>query len=182
MKGWANIQTLVNQGNGYGSKSLTSDARSGGGYGAVNGMSSVNRAGLGGENWDWDNYDEINGEADGDEGISVEDKMDGDDEDNNGESESWAWGSDSENQKQRSPPTVRNGASASSKQSSGTGTRAEAKPEPVTRQSSEGWGDLITWDADDWGETSGWSNEDWKSNGGNPKMATTGGRGGKKAD
>lgn len=146
-------------------------------------MSTVNNAaGLGGENWDWDNYAEINGETDGDEGISIEEKMEAGDEDDNGESESWAWGSDSESPKQKSPSTVRNGASVSSKQLSGTVTRAKAKPEAVARQSSDGWGDLISWDADDWGESSGWSNEDWKSNGGNSKMATAGGRGGKKAD
>jgi len=183
MKGWTNIQTLVNQGPGYGSKPLTGGASSGGGYGSVNGVSAVNNgAAHNAENWDWDNYTEINGEADSDEGISVKAKREGSDEDDNGDSESWAWGSDSESPKQKSPPAASSGASQSIKQTSGATTKAKTKPEAVTRQSSDGWGDLISWDNDDWGESSGWSNEDWRSNGGSSKMAAAGGRGGKKAD
>lgn len=183
MKGWTNIQTLVNQGAGNGTKSLTSGASTGGGYGAVNGVSAVNStAGHEAENWDWDSYAEINREADDDEGISIKGKVDGGDEDDSGESESWAWGSESESPKQKSPPTVKNGTSQSTKQSSRTATSGKAKPGPVARQSSDGWGDLISWDNDDWGESSGWSNEDWKSDGASSKMVAAGGRGGKKAD
>ena len=184
MKGWANIQTLVNQSGESSSKSLTSGASTGGGYGSVNGVSAVNSAGRhDAENWDWDNYAEINGEEDDDEGINVEvTKLEGDDEDNNGEIDSWAWGSDSESPKQKSPPATKNGASWSTKQASKTATGKKTKPEAVTRQTSDGWGDLISWENDEWGESSGWSNEDWKSNDGKSKIATAGGKGGKKAD
>ena len=182
MKGWANIQTLVNQGGDYGSKSLTSGASSGGGYGAVSGTSAFNNAASNNtDNWDWDNYAELNGEED-DEGINITAKTKDDDQQGNGEMESWAWGSDSESPKHKSQPTTKNNASRSSKQISKTTSSGNTKPEAVTRQSSDGWGDLISWDNDDWGESSGWSNEDWKSNGANSKMATVGGKGEKKAD
>lgn len=182
MKGWANIQTLVNQGGDYGSKSLTSGASSGDGYGSVSGTSAFNNAASNNtDNWDWDNYAELNGEED-DEGINITAKTKDDDQEDNGEMESWAWGSDSESPKHKSQPTTKNNASRSSKQISKTTSSGNTKPEAVTRQSSDGWGDLISWDNDDWGESSGWSNEDWKSNGANSKMATVGGKGEKKAD
>ncbi|XP_068678821.1 ADP-ribosylation factor GTPase-activating protein 1-like [Montipora foliosa] len=178
MKGWANIQTLVNQGTDYGSKSLMTSTNSGGGYGAVNGLSSVNDdAGNNAQNWDWDNYAELNGEDAGDDGgISVDRNRDSGNEEDNA-TESWAWGSDSESPKQlkSSAPVVRSDASKNTKKSSQTATSTKSKPEAVNRQSSDGWGDLISWDNDDWGESSGWSNEDWKYNGGGSKT-------GKKAD
>lgn len=181
MKGWANIQTLVNQGNEYGSKSLTGGTNFGGGYGAVNGASSIsNDAGNSSQNWDWDNYAEITGEDDGSD--RHEPNRDNDKEDNT-EAESWAWGSDFESAPEKSSASsVRNGSSLYAEKSSKAATAVKSKPEAVNRQSSDdGWGDLISWDNNDWGESSGWSNEDWKNNGERPKTASTG-KAGKKAD
>lgn len=182
VKGWANIQTLVNQtgDDGYGTKSLTSGTNSGGGYGAVNGVSTLNNTSSHDDgNWEWDSYTNINGEeVDSDEGINSKATVEGDDEDDNGDS--WAWGSDSESPKQKSPP--KNGASQSVKQSSMRATtRTPPKTEAVAA-SNDGWGDLISWDNhDEWGESSGWSNEDWQGTGSKSKISA-GGRGGKKAD
>lgn len=181
MKGWANIQTLVNQGNEYGSKSLTGGTNFGGGYGAVNGASSIsNDAGNSSQNWDWDNYAEITGEDD--ESDRHEPNRDNDKEDNT-EAESWAWGSDFESAPEKSSASsVRNGSSLYAEKSSKAATAVKSKPEAVNRQSSDdGWGDLISWDNNDWGESSGWSNEDWKNNGERSKTASTG-KAGKKAD
>ncbi|KAJ7326529.1 ADP-ribosylation factor GTPase-activating protein 1 [Desmophyllum pertusum] len=108
VKGWANIQTLVNQtgDDGYGTKSLTSGTNSGGGYGAVNGVSTLNNASSHDDgNWEWDSYMNINGEeVDSDEGINGKATMEGEDDDDNGDS--WAWGSDSESPKQNRHPRV----------------------------------------------------------------------------
>lgn len=173
MKGWANIQTLVNQGSEYGSESLTGGRNSGGGYGAVNGASSINDAGNSSQNWDWDNYAEIKREEDGSD--SHEPSRDSDNEDNT-EMESWAWGSDFDSAPEKSSASsVRNGSSENAEKSSKAATAVKSKPEAVNRQSSDDWGDLINWDNNDWGESSGWSNEDWKNNGERSKA-------GKKAD
>lgn len=180
MKGWANIQTLVNQNSDgdYGTKSLTSGANSGGGYGAVNGVSPFSNATSHGDgNWDWDSYTDINGEeVNDDEGIDVKATIEGGDEDNNGDS--WAWGSDSDSPKQKSSP--KNGVSRSGKQSSARAT-TRTPPKTDAAASNDGWGDLINWDNDEWGESSGWSNEDWQSPGSKSKISA-GGNGGKKAD
>ncbi|KAL9980390.1 hypothetical protein ACROYT_G008977 [Oculina patagonica] len=180
MKGWANIQTLVNQNSsgGYGTKSLTSGANSGGGYGAVNGVSTFNNAASHDDgNWDWDSYTNINGEEEDDvQEINGKATMESGDEDDN--VDSWAWGSDSESPKQKSPP--KNGLSQSAKQSSARET-TRTPPKTKAAASNDGWGDLINWNNDEWGESSGWSNEDWQSSGSKSKIAA-GGRGGKKAD
>lgn len=179
MKGWTNIQTLVNQNSSgdYGTKSLTSGANSGGGYGAVNGVSPFNSMASGDGNWDWDNYTEINEEGvDDGEGINGKVTTNGGDEDDNGDS--WAWGSDSESPKQKSPP--KNGVSQSAKQSSARPT-TRTPPKTDAAASNDGWGDLINWDNDEWGESSGWSNEDWQSPESKSKISAGGNRG-KKAD
>lgn len=181
MKGWSNIQTIVNQSGsgGYGTKSLTSGANSGGGYGAVNGVSALNNAAnRNDENWDWDSYADITDEEvdDHNEGVNGKATMKDDDEDDNGDS--WAWGSDSESPKQKSPP--KNGTSQSTKQSSLRGA-TKTPPKTELAANNDGWGDLISWDNDEWGESSGWSNEDWQSSASKSKISA-GGRGGKKAD
>jgi len=179
VKGWTNIQTLVNQNSSgdYGTKSLTSGANSGGGYGAVNGVSPFNNMAGGDGNWDWDNYTEINEEGvDDGEGINGKVTTNGGDEDDNGDS--WAWGSDSESPKQKSPP--KNGVSQSAKQSSARPT-TRTPPKTDAAASNDGWGDLINWDNDEWGESSGWSNEDWQSPESKSKISAGGNRG-KKAD
>ena len=181
MKGWANIQTLVNQGSESGSKSLTGGTNFGGGYGAVNGASSIsNDAGNSSQNWDWDNYAEIKGEDDGSD--RHEPNRDSDNEDNT-EAESWAWGSDFESAPEKSSASsVRNGSSLYAEKSSKAAAAVKPRPEALNRQSSDdAWGDLISWDNNDWGESSGWSNEDWKNNGERSKTASTG-KAGKKAD
>ena len=180
MKGWANIQSLVNQAGGHDAKSLTSGTFSGGGYGAVNGMSTVNN-GLecsADPNWDWDSYSDINSDEASDIVQKKVETVVGDEE----HDESWAWGSGSESPVQKSQP--RNEAlKKSSLQSSKTrNVKGISKAKMEAGGSSDGWDDLITWDNDEWSESSSWSNEEWQS----PKLTTVsavGTRGnGKKAD
>lgn len=171
MKGWSNLQVLMNQ--GANSKALTSGTTPGD-YGSTN-DSAVNTGTNDAEEfWSWD---ESIGSTEQDGGIAEDKLVDfGDDAD---EDNSWAWNEEVEGPKKNGRPSKSQGmnGSASAKQKATPDRQKAAKDE------QDGWTNLNSWENDEgWGESEAWSNEDWMSSKPAAKSSVKTAKVGKKAD